>query len=35
VTQARLARRMQPRILAAIESFRLLEAGGPGVAEAP
>jgi hypothetical protein len=30
VTQARLARRMQPRILAAIESFRLLEASGPG-----
>lgn len=35
VTKARLARRTQPLILAAIESFRFLETGGPGESESP
>jgi hypothetical protein len=35
VTQARLAKRMQPRILDAIESFRFVETSVPGEAESP
>lgn len=35
VTKARLARRTQPLIRAAIESFRFLDTGAPGEAEAP
>jgi len=35
VTKARLARRTQPLIQGAIESFRFLDTGVPGEAEAP